>query len=464
MNKQNIFNGFKKCVIFSWFFSMLLFPVLFSTTKILKIDFISNFLLSISIYLYFVIFVIAVILGYVLFFKLFYFFKRKIFSKLKRILFYLIISILIFLFSFLLIYFSFKNANHIGITTYCGKEFDKVYEKVLEEKDFNYFLTENYKIKVKYAGDKSDPFNYACKSFDGNVWEFDCEKDVLASNPFLFIFHVFFGIAQIDNPAQKLLENPDFYYSFCKNINDQEILNNVNRGLFQQTENNSKTTIVGKSLKNIPKIEEHEFEQKKDLEPVVINNFYIKKNDCRSTNGENNDCELVEINEDGSEKIIVNNLKKDIVLIKNFVNQKSPVGNEIYSAVTLKGSYNKNVYLAIYFTEGEGSNLLLKYNTENNVAEEIISPFNITNTWERGPKLVDEPANCIILGFHKSLPILGVVKNNEVWAYNIETKNVNKHIINDAENCSYYDDALDTHWDEEDLAVWINDNKIELVE
>jgi hypothetical protein len=62
------------------------------------------------------------------------------------------------------------------------------------------------------------------------------------------------------------------------------------------------------------------------------------------------------------------------------------------------------------------------------------------------------------------LPILGVVKNNEVWAYNIETKNVNKHIINDAENCSYYDDALDTHWDEEDLAVWINDNKIELVE
>lgn len=195
------------------------------------------------------------------------------------------------------------------------------------------------------------------------------------------------------------------------------------------------------------------------LSEEYSNKFYISKNNCAFTDGTHGDCQLIRVDKNGEEEIVVGNVKRDIVLISNFLSKGSPVGNEEFSQILIKGSYGRNIYLWVNFTEGEGETLFLKYDTESNIAEEIKPPFDIRNTWERGPELIDEPANCKILGVHNNIPIIGVIKNDEVWTYNIEKKELNKYKLNDASNCSYYN-GLDINWDDKDLAISINGEKI----
>lgn len=451
MNKQN---NFKKFLINFWFFIILLFPILFFTIKFLKNVYISNFLLNISVHFYLLIFFVLIFIEYTIFFKLFFFIKNKIESKSKRHLFVLATSILILLFSFLIIHnFLIKPPKINPVELSCGEEFNNVYRDVLAENNINYFLTKEYKINLKYDGDKASPFKYACKSFDDKIWEINFQNDIWASDVFLSVLHIFFGITQLDNLPDKLANSYSFFVVFSQNIKDQEILNSVDKNLFKKEQENIIIERAPRLIQTQPN------SIMKEENSTILNGFYINKNNCIATNGENNDCQLI-IKENGIEEVVVNNLKRDIKLINDFVNQKSPVGNEVYSAIKIKGSYNDNVYLGVHFTEGDGSTLLLKYNIKNGVAEKIDPPFNVSDFWERGSWL-DEPGNCVLLGIHKNIPVMGVIKNNEVWVYNIETKNFNKYIVNDAENCYYYTN-LNVGWDDKDLAIWIDGNKIKL--
>ena len=444
MNIQNIITNIKNTIINSWFFLILLFPFFFLAKKLIKIDFIRDFCVNISIYFYFIFFVIFIVLEYIIFFKLFYNLKNKISSKSKNFLFFFVISFFIFLFSFFLINPSFKRPSSGQPPIYCGDEFNQIYEKVLKDNNIKYFLTEKYKINLEYDGDKLDLFKYKCKTKDGNIWNAIFDEDQ-SQNFVSSFFHIFLRVVQLDDFAQNLSQNVFFYNNVYKNI----FIQKHTQKIIELNRNELKTQELKEnlSLENL---------SQENLFPFVIN-----KNNCNATNGTKNDCQLLEVSSDGNKYVVVNNLKRDINLIKEFINQKSPVGNDIYSAIKIEGSYEKNVYLKVYFTEGEGDNLLLKYNTDKKIAEKIEVPFDIKNYWERG-EWVNELGNCIILGIHKTIPIIGVIKNNEVWTYNIETKDFSKYIINNANNCSYYN-TKSVSWDEIDLALLIDGVKVRLI-